>query len=279
VFTLPGPAARINGEFLLDDLEKTTAELSEFYANGGCSVVDCQPIGPERAPTLQRLASERSKVNIVAVTGFHRAIYYDPDHFRFHETAEQLAQRLIAEVTTGMCEYDVSGQARPTDIRAGVLKFASDYHLIDSQAQKAAEAIAAAHRATGAPIITHTELGTCALEQVELFDKLGVPPSALLISHLDRNPDPFLHEEVADAGAYLVYDGISRVKYHPDSTIVALIRHLAEAGHISSMLLGMTWARAPCGGPTAAGPVWTISPGSFWSSCARPAWASSRSRC
>jgi phosphotriesterase-related protein len=238
-FTLPGPSARVNGEFLLDDVDKTTAELSDFYAVGGRTVVDCQPIGPERAPTLQRMAAERSGVNIVAVTGFHQAVYYEPDHFRFHETADQLAQRMIAEITTGMCEYDLKGNVRPTDIRAGALKFASDYHRIDSHAQKVAEAVAAAHEETGAPIITHTEYGTCAVEQIELFGKLGVDPSALLISHLDQNPDPYLHDEVAHTGAYLIFDGISRVKHQPDSTIVAMIRHLAEHGHVSRILLGM----------------------------------------
>jgi phosphotriesterase-related protein len=234
---------RVNHELLLDDLEKTTAELTGFYAAGGRTLVDAQPIGPERAPRWQQEASQRSGVNIVAASGFHRSIYYEPDHFRFHQTAEQLAERMITEITTGMYEYGISGDAHPTEIRAGVLKFASDYHLIDAQAQKVAEAVAAAHQKTGAPILTHTEYGTCGMEQIELFDKLGVQPSALLISHLDRNPDPYLHEDVADAGAYLVYDGVSRVKNGPDSLIVSLIRHLTEAGHCSRILLGMDMAK------------------------------------
>ena len=238
-FILPGPSARVDSRLLLDDLEKTSAELSEFYASGGRTVVDAQPIGPERAPRLQRLASDRSGVHIVAASGFHRAIYYEPGHFRFHETAGQLAARMMAEITDGMIQYDGSGAAHPTGIKAGILKFASDYHVIDAQAEKVAEAVAAAHLHTGAPILTHTEYGTCGLEQIALFRRLGVHPSALLISHLDRNPDPALHEEIADAGVYLVYDGVSRIKCHPDSTIVQLIFRLAEAGHVNRILLGM----------------------------------------
>jgi len=262
-FILPGPSSRVNPELLLDDLEKTTAELSEFFAAGGRTVVDAQPIGPERSPQLQRAASERSGVHIVATTGFHRAIYYGADHFRFHETADELAARLVAEIGEGMAVYDgcgggtprgFDGRGRNTQIRAGLLKFASDYHLIDAHAQKAAEAVAMAHRQTGAPILTHTEFGTCGLEQVKLFRKLGVHPSALLISHLDRNPDLAVHEEIADTGAYLVYDGVSRIKVHPDSTIVQLICRLAEAGLASRILLGMDMGprsmwRAYGGGP------------------------------
>ena len=242
-FILPGPSSQVNSDLLLDDLERTTAELVEFHAADGRTVVDAQPIGQERAPTLQRIASERSGVNIVAATGFHRAVYYPPDHFRFHESAGALAQRMIGEIAVGMAEYAGSEVIKTTPIRAGLLKFASDYHLIDSQARKVAEAVAQAHAATGAPILTHTEHGTCALEQIELFERLGVDPSALLISHLDRNPDPFLHEEVAQRGAYLVYDGVSRAKHFPDSTIVGLICRLAEAGYTSRILLGMDMGR------------------------------------
>jgi phosphotriesterase-related protein len=242
-FILPGPSCQVNPELLLDDLEKTTAELADFYAAGGRTVVDAQPIGQERSPRLQKLASERSGVHIVATTGFHRAVYYPAGHFRFHEPAQKLAERMIAEVTAGMVEYSDAGAAAQTGIRAGLLKMASDYHLIDAQAEKVAEAAAIAHRETGAPIITHTESGTCAMEQIKLFKKLGVPASALLLSHLDRNPDPPLHEEIADAGAYLVYDGVSRVRYHPDWTIVSLICRLTEAGHARRILLGMDMGR------------------------------------
>jgi phosphotriesterase-related protein len=243
VFILPGASCRLDGDLLLDDLDKTTAELREFFAAEGRTVVDAQPIGPERAPTLQRLANERSGVNIVATTGFHRAIYYRPDHFRFRKSADVLAERLIREITEGMAQYDDAEAVRATDIRAGLLKFASDYHVINANAQKAAEAVAAAHAATGAPILTHTEHGTCGLEQVELFAKLGVPPSALLLSHLDRNPDIFLHDEITQTGAYVVYDGISRAKRLPDSTIVGLICRLVESGRASRILLGMDMAR------------------------------------
>jgi phosphotriesterase-related protein len=242
-FILPGPSCQVNPELLLDDLEKTTAELADFYAAGGRTVVDAQPIGQERAPRLQKLASERSGVHIVATTGFHRAVYYPAGHFRFHESAQKLAERMIAEVTAGMVDYSDAGAAAQTGIRAGLLKMASDYHLIDAQAEKVAEAVAIAHHQTGAPIITHTESGTCALEQIRLFKKLGVPASALSLSHLDRNPDPPLHEEIADAGAYLIYDGISRVRCHPDWTIVNLICRLTEAGHARRILLGMDMGR------------------------------------
>ncbi len=253
-FIRPGRSAQVDPALLLDDPEKTTAELTAFYSVGGRALVDAQPIGPERAPRWQRAASERSGVHIVATTGFHRAIYYPENHFCFSASADALAERMIAEVTDGMFDDGPTGEAEPTGIRAGLLKVATEYHVIDAHAQKVAEAVAAAHRQTGAPIITHTQRGTCGMEQIELFDRLGVDPSALLISHLDRNPDAYLHQDVAAAGALIVYDGISRAKYFPDSTLVELIGGMVQSGHERNILLAMdmgarTMWRSYGGGP------------------------------
>jgi 5-phospho-D-xylono-1,4-lactonase len=239
LFILPGRSQEIDPGFLLDDLDKTTAELCEFYATDGRTVVDAQGIGQERAPKLQKLASERSKVNIIASTGFHRGAFYTPDHFRYHEPVDALAKRMIEEITVGMAIYAGSEVVERTNIRAGLIKFASDYHRIDDNARKIAEAVAAAHLATGAPILSHCERGTCAMQQVELFSKLGVHPSCLLLSHLDRNLDLYVHEDVAHAGAYLIYDGISRVEIHSDMEIIELIRHMLEEGYSRQVLLGM----------------------------------------
>jgi 5-phospho-D-xylono-1,4-lactonase len=243
IFIQPGQSQKVDPDFLIDDLDKTTAELSSFYGADGRTVVDAQGIGQERAPKLLQLASERSKVNIVASTGFHRGAFYTPDHFRYHESVEALAQRMIEEIDVGMAIYSGSEVVERTNIRAGLIKFASDFHVINDNAQKVAEAVAAAHHATGAPILTHCERGTCAVEQVQLFTKLGVHPSCLLVSHLDRNLDLYVHQDVAHAGAYLVYDGMSRVELHPDMAIIDMIRRMLEEGYGRQILFGMDMGR------------------------------------
>ena len=243
LFILPGRSQQVEPAYLLDDLDKTTAELSLFYAAEGRTVVDAQGIGPERSPRWLEIASQRSQVNIIACTGFHRGAFYEPDHFRYRESADALARRMIDEINLGIAVYAGSEIKERTNVRAGLIKFASDYHLIDDNARKVAEAVAAAHLATGAPILSHCEQGTCAVEQVQMFSRLGVHPSCLLISHLDRNLDRYVHEDVAHAGAYLVYDGISRVEIHSDMEIIELIRRMMEEGYTRQILLGMDMGR------------------------------------
>ncbi len=242
-FILPGKGSETDSDIRLDDFDKTAAELREFRANDGRTIVDAQAIGSERAPKLQKAVSEQTGVNVIASTGFHRASYYDADHFRFQEPSDKLAERMISEITEGMAIYAGSSVVERTDVKAGVIKFASDYHVIDENTKKIAEAVAAAHLATGAPILTHCEMGTCAIEQIALFDKLGVHPTSLMLSHLDRNLDLYLHEDVADTGAYIIYDGISRVHLHTDQEIIQIVRRLLEDGYGRQILLGMNMGR------------------------------------
>jgi phosphotriesterase-related protein len=224
---LPGKSCEVNPALLLDSPECAIQELSDYKTAGGTSIVDAQPIGIERSPLLMQEISIQSGIQIIATTGFHRPCFYPTDHFLFSETAEQLAQRIVHEITDGMIDYSTGKQ---TSVKAGLVKWTSEYHHIPPVMQKAAEAAAIAHHRTGVPILTHTEMGTCALEQIALMEKYGVEPPAMILSHTDRNPDKYLHKEIAQTGAYLIYDGVARTKHGPDSIIIDLMVNMFQAG-------------------------------------------------
>lgn len=231
-------------DFRLDDPAKAVEELSEYRSFGGGSIVDTAPIGIGRDPdALIRIARE-SKVNIIAATGFHKTRYYLDTHWRFQYSADEIAQLLIDEIEIGMEQNSYNGPLlRRSQARAGVIKVASDYQLIDSSTRLACRAAAKAHLQTGAPVLTHTEMGTMAMAQLGLLDGLGVKPNRVVLSHMDRNPDLALHKEVAQAGAFLEYDGPGRVKYFPESSLLALMRGMFDAGLGDHLLLGGDTAR------------------------------------
>lgn len=236
---LSGPSSQINSALLLDSSEVAVQELSDFRSAGGSALVDAQPIGIERSPDLMRRISERSGVRIIATTGFHRDCFYPENHFFRSETVDRLAKRLVDEIENGMIDYSDGSQ---TEIKAGLVKFSSEYHHVPPLAEKAAHAAAIAHLKTGVPILTHTEFGTCGLEQVNIVQKHGVVPSSAILCHLDRNPDRYLHRDIAQTGAFLVYDGIGRTKYWPDSVIIDLILEMLQAGFVDQLMLAMDCA-------------------------------------
>jgi phosphotriesterase-related protein len=231
-------------DFRLDSVDKAVEEVRDFQRFGGQAVVECSPIGIGRDPDGLAAISRRTGVHVVAATGFHKARYYLDTHWRFRYTVEQAAELFVREIEHGM---ETGGYEGPVVERsaacAGIVKVATDYQLITPQARSAFEAAAIAHARTGCPVLTHTEMGTMALEQVRLLESLGVAPRHVVLSHVDRNADPGLHEALAETGAFLQYDGPGRVKYMPESTVVMLVRHLVDRGLGGQLVIGGDTAR------------------------------------
>lgn len=227
----------------ISDREVAVGEVAAFRAAGGDAMVDCMPLDCGRDAVGLVEVSRRTGVHIIAVTGFHTPHYYTDDHWSYEYDEEVIADLLVAEVVDGMDRFGYGGPVVDRlDARAGAVKIATELDVIAPVTEKIMSAAAACHLRTGAPILTHTEKGTMALAQVERLADLGVDPSAVLISHVDRNVDRGLHADLADTGAYLIYDGPSRTKYHPVEEVADLMAIAAEAGATERILMGLDLA-------------------------------------
>jgi predicted metal-dependent phosphotriesterase family hydrolase len=219
------------------DVERAIEEARMLAGAGAQALVDWTPIGLGRDPDGLRAVSEATGLHVVAATGLHRDAHYGGDDPLRAETEEALAGRFVADLD-----------------RCGIIKIGASYHHLTPFEAKAFAAAAAAHERTRAPVCVHTEHGTMGLAIVERLQELGVPPSAVVLAHIDRNPDAGEHAETASAGAWLQLDGPGRTKYWPDSTILSLISDLVERGHAGRLLLGgdtgrRSMLRAYGGGP------------------------------
>jgi 5-phospho-D-xylono-1,4-lactonase len=207
------------------DVEKAAEEAASLRSAGAHALVDWTPIGLGRDLAGLRTVSEATGLNVVAATGLHREAHYEAGDSVRLEGAEERAARFAAEIVDG-------------EIRCGIVKVGASYHALTPFERTTIEAAAEAHARTGAPIGVHTEHGTMGLALVELLGTLEVPAEAVILAHLDRNPDVGEHDETAATGAWLQLDGPARTKYWPDSTILALIEGLATRGHGHRLLLG-----------------------------------------
>lgn len=235
---------RLEPDFLLDDIDVMEREIGAFTALGGSTLVDMMPGGIGRDPRGLVELSTRTGAHIIAATGFHKERYYDHAHWLYHYDERQIADLFAAEVCDGMDRWGYRGPlVERMSARAGVIKCATDYYRWTSDTQRWFTAAAIASIQTGAPIATHTEHGSLALEQAFRLRELGVPADSMIVGHADKNPDPQLLRQVADTGAFLQFDGPSRVKYQPDSAIVALLRHAIEDGYADRIVIGLDLAR------------------------------------
>jgi phosphotriesterase-related protein len=233
-----------NPDLRLDEVDKAVEEVERWKEAGGGAIVDTMPFGCGRNVDKLVAVSEATGVPIVVPTGFHKSVYYLPDHWQHRYEVETIAELLIAECTEGVDRNGYDGPiVERSNIKAGLVKLAGDYQTIGTTMQKLIKAAGKAHQATGVPILIHTEMGTVADEFLDLLEEAGVPPWRVLISHIDRNPDLKIHLRLVQRGALLQYDTPGRTKYNPDSSVIELMRQLFDAGYGANVLLGGDRAR------------------------------------
>ena len=222
-----------------DDLDKAVEEVGAAARSGLRSIVEVTPIGLGRRPAKMRAVAGATGVHIVAATGYHRDAHYAEGHWVRAAPVELLAKRILADLQAGMHPDDWLTEAAPDSARAGVIKAGASYQRISKLEERRLVAAAVGSRETGAPILVHTEIGTCGLEIIDLLIRERVKADRIILAHLDRNPDFELHAEIATRGVTLEYDTPGRIKYRPDSQLIDLIEAMVRAGHGGAMMLGL----------------------------------------
>ncbi len=230
-------------DLLLDDPEKSYEEVAAAKRAGIDTIVDATAIDYGRQPQAVYDISEKTGMNIIGTAGFNKGFLWDarmPGEERTYRqwiaeaSIEELTRFVIDEVEVGM---------QGTGIRGGQVKFGTGYNSISPLEVKTIRAGCRAHLATGAPVHSHTEAGTMALEQIEYIKEEGVNLEYVSFGHMDRNPDTYYHLQIAQTGAFLCFDGIGKIKYGPESTRIQCILELAKRGHQKQLLVSGDTAR------------------------------------
>jgi phosphotriesterase-related protein len=175
-------------------------KLKELTAFGCVRMLECTPNFLGRNPRLLRRLSDACGIELWTNTGLYGAKEHAflPAYART-ESAEQLAQRWMRELREG-----VDG-IRPRFVKIGVNE--APLHSLD---RKLVEAAALTSEETGVTVASHTSgRGPAALEQLEIFDRLGVPANRFVWVHAQNERDLSLHEKAARAGAWVEFDNVS----------------------------------------------------------------------
>ena len=229
---------------IVDRYEKTKNEVLKFKNRGGGAIVDAQPFGAGRHPLLLKKLAEDTGIHVISSTGFHKAGFYRKNFWSFDAPVKDIAELFISEIERGMYEHDYKNPFRKrSHIKAGVIKIATESEGLTPYYKKVFDAAVQAHKITGAPILTHTELSTCGMEQADYLIRGGVNPGAIIISHMDRKIETKKNIDLAGLGVFLEYDTISRFRYHSDEEEVLLIQTMIEEGFENRILLGMDSTR------------------------------------
>jgi phosphotriesterase-related protein len=200
--------------------------LDELFAHGVSTIVDLTVIGQGRfIPRIQRVA-EQTSINIVVATGIYT---FNDVPFYFRGRPDAMTEMFIRDISSGI------GQ---TNVRAGILKCATDADGVTRGVERVLRAVAQAHRATGVPISTHTHVATRrGLDQQRIFREEGVDLSRLIIGHSGDSTDLDYLEELIAAGSYLGMDRFGIDTISPFEQRIDTVVRLCERGHASRLVL------------------------------------------
>ncbi len=237
-------------DLLLDNPELTRLEVLDFKALGGESIVDATAVDYGRNVKAVYEIAISTGVNIIGTAGFNKGILWSarlPERIKefvgSYDTYNHWIESASLDELVGYIVNEVTEGLEATSIKAGQIKFGTSYNSIKPLEVKTLRAAARAHLETNAPLTAHTEAGTMALEQIDLLKAEGIDLSSISFGHMDRNLDPFYHEEIAKTGAYLSFDGVGKVKYGPESDRIAAIIDLVRKGYEDQILISGDMAR------------------------------------
>ncbi|HEV2652766.1 MAG TPA: hypothetical protein VGU69_16020 [Rhizomicrobium sp.] len=207
-------------------VKKAVQRLRALKDHGVRSFVDPCPIELGRDVELFAEVSEKSEIHIICTTGFYFEAWGLPVYWRMR-TAEEIAELYIREIEKGC------GQTR---IRAGAIKCATDAKATPLE-EKFLAAACIAQRATGVPIITHTQDGLGGPEQQRLFRSGGVEAHRCLIGHCCGNPDPAYHRQIVEGGTYIGFDRVGKLQFQSDDLRADNLVRLVRAGFGAQVLV------------------------------------------
>ena len=206
-------------------------KLKEAKAGGIDTVVDATTLDLGRDVNVLAETSRRSGVNIICCTGW----WTEKPRFLSGVSVASLAKGFIREIREG-----IAG----TDIKAGILKAASDKAGVLPEEEKVLRAVARAHHETGVPIMIHSySPGQVGRRQIAILKEEGVPLDRVKMDHSNDTTDLEYLFWMLEQGCYLGMDRYPGEGVSPLARTKTL-KALIDAGYKDRLGVSHDWSLA-----------------------------------
>ncbi len=197
--------------------------VTEAEKGGVDTIVDATTFDLGRDVSILAEVSRRTKVNIIACTGWWMNL---PDYIS-GASPDLYADLFIREIQEG-----IAG----TGIKAGILKSAADHGGVTATGEIMLRAVARAHCRTLVPIMLHSDaLGQVAKQQLAILKEEGVDLSRVAVDHVNETKDMEYLNWLLDQGCYLGMDRYPGLNLSSRSRTETL-KLLIDAGWIDRLL-------------------------------------------
>jgi phosphotriesterase-related protein len=221
------PSYTANLDLMVDEIKATAREGVSCIVSGGT-----KDLG-QNVDKVRTIA-QRSGMHIVLAGGLWTQPNYPPEIAQ--KTEDQVAEDFLRDANAE---------------RWGAIGEIGSSMTMHPDERKVLRASCKAHLRTLLPLFTHTPhegCRTCALEQLDIIESMGVNPRLVCIGHLaDIRDDPRAetHKALAKRGAFLGFDTVGHQITHGDAKKVAMIMAVIEAGYEDHVLLSADFASEP----------------------------------
>ena len=221
----PRPPFTADLDLMADEVNATAQEGVSCIVNGGTK---------DLGQNFDRLVALARRVNlhIVMAGGLWTQPRYPPEIAGW--TEEEVAADFMRDAEAE---------------RWGALGEIGSSMTMHPDERKVLRASCLVHLRTGLPIMTHTPhqgCPSCALEQLDIIEEMGVDPRLICIGHLADivdDPGAELHKALARRGAFLGFDTVGHQITQGDAEKVKMIVSCIDAGFEDYVLLSADFAR------------------------------------
>jgi len=214
-------------------LKTNLGVIKAAKAVGIKTIVDATPndVGG-RNPELYKKLAKKTGINIICSTGLYTEHEGSPAYWKTRviwgaDISKMIAELFIQEITEGIGE---------SGIKAGVIKVGTGGEITPYEASVLKAAVMA-QKATGVPIITHTDGPTGGVEQAELFIKEGANLKKVMIGHVSNSRDIEYHKVILAKGVYIGFDRIGLDIITPYDVNVQNVAELCKLGYANKIML------------------------------------------
>ncbi len=197
------------------------------------TIVDATPNDTGgRNPELYKALAKKTGLNIICSTGLYTEHEGSPAYWKTKaiwgmDLTKMMSELFIKEITQGIGK---------SGVKAGVIKCGTGPKMSPYE-ESVLKAAIIAQKATGVPIITHTEGPTGGVEQADLFIKEGADLKKVMIGHVSNSQDIEYHKAILAKGVYIAFDRIGLDIITPFDVNVKNVAGLCKLGYANKIML------------------------------------------
>jgi phosphotriesterase-related protein len=185
-----------------------------------------------RDPELYKELAKKTGFHIICSTGLYTEHEGAPAYFKTRmpfgkDISKMISELFIKEINEGIGS---------SGVKAGVIKVGTG-GKISPYEEAVLKAAVMAQKATGVPIITHTDGPTGGLEQAEIFIREGADLKKVMIGHVSNSKDIEYHKAILARGVSIAFDRLGLVIFNQDTINVKNIAELCKQGYARKIML------------------------------------------